>query len=432
MGDSNLLPYQSVDLQQMTINVETTALKSNCIGTSAAPHKHAPAGLLVRQSSRLLRAAIIFTLTIFSPAARAENNFTQGVEAYGAKNYSLALTKLADYLRKHPQDGDAHYYLALTYNALQRPAEAKREFEYILKAFPATMAARYSIQALSAKSAPAAPASAGSQTVAAASLKSNYVEPDEDRIPLRRSTGGHLMVRASVNNKPLEFAFDTGASTTCITVDAWKRLGNPAPKEAPTGQSSGVGGTVGTWSREAEIQLGKFKRTLPITILPAMPFDGLLGQTFFQDLQYNLSGNADYIHIFARGSKTALRSIPMDTIDIPFTKVGNNLLVTVKINGAPCPMFFDTGASNTLISATTASMLGLRPTGDYYVGQMSGVGATSQIIAFDVDSVALGDVVKRNVRISVGGPGVCLLGQNFFKDRHYVIDNEKGVIHFFR
>lgn len=46
--------------------------------------------------------------------------------------------------------------------------------------------------------------------------------------------------------------------------------------------------------------------------------------------------------------------------------------------------------------------------------------------------MALGDVVKRNVRISVGGPGVCLLGQNFFKDRHYVIDNEKGVIHFFR
>lgn len=414
----------------MTFNVETTVLK--CIGTRAGRQKLRPRGSIACPLTWLL-SATVFTMTISCPAAWAENNFTEGVEAYGAKNYNLALTKLANYLRKYPQDGDAHYYLALTYNALQRPAEAKREFQYILKAFPATLAATYSIKALSAKTATAATTAATERTVAATAQTSNYVEPDEDRIPLRRSNAGHLMVRASVNGKPMEFAFDTGASTTCITVDAWKRLGNPAPKEPPTGQSSGVGGTVDTWSREAEIQLGKFKRTLPVTILPGMPFDGLLGQTFFQDLQYNLSGNADYIHIFARGSKTALRSIPMDTIDIPFTKVGNNLLVTVKINGAPCPMFFDTGASITLISATTARMLGLKPTGDCYVGQMSGVGATSsQIIIFDVDSVALGDVVKRNVRISVGGPGVCLLGQNFFKDRHYVIDNEKGVIHFFR
>jgi hypothetical protein len=77
-------------------------------------------------------------------------------------------------------------------------------------------------------------------------------------------------------------------------------------------------------------------------------------------------------------------------------------------------------------------MLGLRPTGEYMVGSMGGVGANSPVIEFNVDSIALGDVVKRNVLIWVGGSGACLLGQNFFKDRRYVIDNEKKLIRFFR
>lgn len=367
--------------------------------------------------------------------ANAANPFTEGVEAYGAQNYNLALTKLAEHLRKKPADADAHYYLAATYTAMKRTAEAKRQYEYIISAFPNSQAAKYSAQALA--SASASPAQGNSSGPAGASSTpakpvAQSKDPDEDRVPLRRSTGGHLMVQVKVNGKSIEFAFDTGASQTCITKDAWQRLGNPVPTEPPTGTTSGVGGRVGTWTREAEIQLGGFKRTLPVTILSSMPFDGLLGQTFFQEMQYNLSGTADYIHIFAKGSRTAERSIPMDTIDIPFTKVGNNLLVSVKINGKELPMFFDTGASSTLVGTSTAAMLGLRPTGEYMVGSIGGVGATSQVIVFNVDSIALGDVVKRNVLITVGGSGVCLLGQNFFKDRHFVIDNEKGLIRFFR
>jgi hypothetical protein len=63
---------------------------------------------------------------------------------------------------------------------------------------------------------------------------------------------------------------------------------------------------------------------------------------------------------------------------------------------------------------------------------MTGVGAASQILVYNVDSIALGPVVKRNISIWVGGDGFNLLGQNFFGDQRYVIDNDKNVIHFLR
>lgn len=383
---------------------------------------------------RLLVTALLTLLTAVSIGSQltlpalAANLFTEGVSAFGEKNYALALTKLALYLKTNPRDANAHYYLASTYHHLNRIEEAKRQYTYILTAFPGTQASSYSAEGLTRLSA------AALKTPAATAVVTNtYQDPDEDRVPLRRGPGGHLIVRAQVNGKPLEMLFDTGASTTCVTLDAWRRLGNQVPTGGATDFVHGVGGKVGVWKRDAEFALGKFKRNLTVTILPEMMGEnGLVGQNFFQDLQYNLSGNADYIHIFAKGSQTASRSIPMNTIDIPFTKVGNNLMVDVLINGKPCQMFFDTGASGVLVDSMTAAMLNLHPTGEYMVGQMGGVGAKSSVYYFNVESIALGDVVKRNIRIGVGGAGVCLLGQDFFKDRRYVIDNEKQCIRFFR
>lgn len=364
------------------------------------------------------------------PPTWAANAFAEGVQAYGQRNYNLALTKLSDYLRTSPGHADANYYLAATYAALKRQPEAKRQYAYVLKAFPGTKAAKYSLQAMARMNDNQYMTTVVQQVATEAKTKAANVQ--EERIPLRRSNGGHLMVRVRVNGKPCEFAFDTGASGTCITQEAWQRLGNELPREAPTGKASGVGGEVGTWCREAEIEMGRIKRKLPLIIVPNMPFDGVVGQTFFQDMQYNLSGSSDYIHIFSGASTAASRSVPMNTVDIPFTRVGNNLQVDVRINGRPIQMLFDTGATNTVVTATMAKQMDLKPTGDFTVGQMTGVGAASQILVYNVDSIALGPVVKRNISIWVGGDGFNLLGQNFFGDQRYVIDNDKNVIHFLR
>jgi len=123
----------------------------------------------------------------------------------------------------------------------------------------------------------------------------------------------------------------------------------------------------------------------------------------------------------------------MNTIDIPFTKSGNNLLVTVKINGRPCEMFFDTGASITLLGGFDFMQLKLRPTGDITAMQLSGAGGSSSAFRFKIDTIALGEVVKRDFMLTVGGgSGASCLGQDFYKDLRYVIDNDKQCIRFFR
>lgn len=391
------------------------------------------------------RAGIAVALSLFAMSsalppqcllapAWAGSPFAEGVQAYNQRNYILAMEKLAQFLRKSPGSADGNYYLAATYAALGRQPQAKQQYEYTLKAFPGTRAAKYSLQALAHINDNKYLTTTQAPANIAADTKAKAASPQEDRIPLRRGPGGHLLVRVRINGHPLEFAFDTGAGSCAITQEAWKRLGYDLPTGAGPGKSKGVGGEVSTWSHDADIEMGRFKRHLPLTIVPSMPFDGLVGQTFFQDLQYDLSGDQDYIHIYSGGAQSASRAMPMDTIDVPFTRDGNNIVVNVRINGRPLPMVLDTGAANTVVSAQVAKDLGIKPngSGEISTGVMTGVGGGSTISIYNVDSIALGPIEKQNISIWVGGSGFCLLGQNFLSGRRYIIDNEKSVIHFTR
>jgi len=212
------------------------------------------------------------------------------------KTKSLVGLQLATYLKTNPGDADANYYLASTYHHLGRTAEARRQYDYIRKAFPGSSAATYASQGI-----------VSLNTVLAKTAQSDaakaYQDPDEDRVALRRGNSGHLLVNCKINGKNVELAFDTGAEKTCLTLDAWKRLGYAAPTEKAVEYASGIGGDSPMWSREAQVEVGKFKRTLDLKLLKEMPFDGLIGQNFFQDLQYNMSGNADYIHILPKARK---------------------------------------------------------------------------------------------------------------------------------
>lgn len=90
---------------------------------------------------KLTSAYLISIISMFCMAnacplpVEASNLFTDAVKAYSEKNYSYSLSKLVDYLRSHPSDPDANYYLALTYSALNRDVEAKRQYAYVVRTF---------------------------------------------------------------------------------------------------------------------------------------------------------------------------------------------------------------------------------------------------------------------------------------------------------
>jgi predicted aspartyl protease len=387
---------------------------------------------MAKAFSRISALVLSLVLTLGSSASFAQESMGKAVQLFTAGKYAEACKLFSAYTAANPNNADAYYYLALCYQKLNNVPAALKYYDYVIKSFPGTQAAAYSLSGSSALRNPNA--KTGQQTSAAsgsAGASTGLEGPDEDRVPLTRGPGGHLMVMARINGRPLEMIFDTGASSTVLSMDAWKNLGNPAPSGPPTGQSMGVGGLANNWETNATIELGKFKRTMPIHITDGMKINGLVGQTFFNQLQYNLSGN-NYIHIMRPNAKSASRSIPFNTVDIPFRRVGNELYIEAKVNGVPMTAIFDTGAAHCLFDLRQLASSGISIPRDAGVGMVSGVGGGRLAYSFRVDSLALGDVVKRNFEITASDTGVSLIGQSFFSDRQYVIDNEKGVIHFLR
>jgi predicted aspartyl protease len=385
-----------------------------------------------------------FVAVVSSGLAWSADAFTQAVMLYGDKKYDQSEKLLLQHLAVNPRSADAHYYLASCYHYEGKLAEAKKEYQLILSAFPGTQAATYAAQGLGTISLAAPTAAAGSaaqtQRSGANPFEANPpstkddVIPDQEWIPYTKYTYGNIRVRASINGRPLEMTFDTGASTTVIGLKHWLAMGFPRPSGKPDGRSYGVGGGIDMWSQEVEVSLGKIKKHMLVNIAEKLASEPLLGETFFGDFQYNIDNSAGYIHFFRKGHTSSASAIPYNSIDIPFRNEGNNMVISGKINGHNQEFFFDTGASSCHFSMYNLINLGIRIPPDAMVGASMGVGGLSRTFLFPVDSIEVGDLKKTNFRITVSSDMLPypLLGQTFFGDRRYVIDNDRKLIRFNR
>ena len=62
-------------------------------------------------------------------AAAQQKLLTDAKAALDAKNYAAAAQNYEGYLARQPNDAYAHFQLGYTYTAMQRPADAKPEYE---------------------------------------------------------------------------------------------------------------------------------------------------------------------------------------------------------------------------------------------------------------------------------------------------------------
>lgn len=112
-----------------------------------------------------------------------------------------------------------------------------------------------------------------------------------------------------------------------------------------------------------------------------------------------------------------------------FTRVNNDIWVDVKVNGRRTKMQYDTGAEGTLLTKSQAEELGLRlPTGKT---ECIGVGIGGEIHGWRMKvEIEVGGVKRRlPVEISESGDS-SLLGQRFFGDLEYEIDNKGNCLYF--
>ena len=120
---------------------------------------------------------------------------------------------------------------------------------------------------------------------------------------------------------------------------------------------------------------------------------------------------------------------------IYFQKQGNILSVDGTINNKPTKMIFDTGAEQTSFGKNHLRQLGITPPEGTPSSYSAGVGAGGLQPTWTTRvDIKVGSIERKNFPISVQDEMMCdpLLGQSFFRDFVYTIDNGSNSIHFKR
>jgi predicted aspartyl protease len=372
-----------------------------------------------------------FLQALTSPPASLASDYDDAVNLYQKRDYTNASVGFAKIVSRESSNSSACYYFALSLQQLGKYSQAKTLYRLITQKFPNTEVARLSAQAFNQldrrgiKDADVAAA----QTPNLAGEANSDVLPDDVKVPFTRSSGHHFMIKATLNGRPMDMIFDTGAEMCAFGKKHLTQAYIAMPTGEATGAASGVGGVVKTWTMPLQIGVGGIKRTINAVIQEKLDVDPLLGESFFCDYVYDIDIQGGVIR-FTKRSK-AKESYPADNIAVPFTLMGKEMVVEAKLNGHPLKMIFDTGAASNVIGMMQLVMLGIHPTDAVATGAR-GIGGTMTGIAFNADSVELGAIRKSSVPFTAlnGYSMPPLLGQPFFGNRRFTIDNENRVIHF--
>jgi predicted aspartyl protease len=397
----------------------------------------------------IVRAAALALTVCLCAAGRslADGAFEAGVKLYNQKAYRAALSHFESCLGADGNQATAVYYQGLCYQQLGDFARAKQIYRAVCRQYGGTPEARMAGAFLKrvdpefSRQAPSMTDVAVTAETAAKSVRSTPVGdaewkslPSEAKIPFRRSTGRHLYVDAEVNGRPMKVIFDTGAEVCLFGSSHLTQAGLTAAPNGPAVTVAGVGGTAQARTTVVTVRVGPIRRTIPVLVQDNLPTPPLLGQTFFQGFQYRIDNQAGFIAFRKRSPSGPDKDTPLDSVAVPFIRAGNNLVVQVEVNGQPYPMFFDTGAASIVMSLIDAKRLNLPIPEDAEVVLSRGVGGAMPGFRINVSRMQLGPVLKTSVPVTVllVGPAKPLLGQPFFGDRQFTIDNENQVIRFFR
>ncbi len=404
-----------------------------------------------------------FLCSLLVTPATADANFSEGVAAYHQGKFQEAFEKLEKAIDKEPNNPEAYYYMAVTCQQLRKFVEARGYFQFIVQNFPKskvhTLATKgfTSLANVRAPITPAPPRVVSTpsnspqnyviaNTVSPSGSKVNVygrskveaqpgedVIPDDERIPFTREHKC-LMVNGWVNGKQMRMLIDTGAYKATFDKGHLKQLGLKLPEGKASGQAYGAAGAHDIWEMDIDISLGRIKVRMPINVIEEMGGEPILGQTFLSKMNYQIDNSANYIK-FSNKSRKVANEPTYNSIDVPFRMVNNNMIVEGKVNGIPCEMNFDTGASKCAFSIYDSRRLGyFKAVSEVSVEYANAVGGIAKNYAFNIDCIELGPIKKVNVPVwlSEEYAGYPLIGQSFFGDSKFVVDQEKKVIHFWR
>ncbi|MGD9683325.1 MAG: retroviral-like aspartic protease family protein [Candidatus Obscuribacterales bacterium] len=397
---------------------------------------------------RIVPLTILFTAVLFFTCLPAQaSEYNRAVSLFEKRDYSGALALFEKARKNGDNEANSAYYEALCYHHLGKMDQAKAAYTRVINNYPHSKVARLALTFMLKID----PDLRKKHQEAIESIKAegrdSYSKlPEEVSVKYKKSISGHMLVPVKVNGVSTEMMLDTGAGVTyCrrIWLDA---MGiKPDSGNSPGMKIDGVGGEIRTSAGLVTIEIGNLSRTTPIYIeekSKAMKTDPfafenipLLGQNFFQDFICEIDDKNQILRFKKTDAKKASgRSTgALADNEVPFFREGNNIVVTVKINGRECEMFFDTGANALSFADRHLAGCGLNRPTSARSSQAEGVGGQKQGFQFYVDSVSLGPIEKHNVGAAIminsrfSRP---LLGQTFLSGLKYTIDPTRNVIIF--
>jgi clan AA aspartic protease (TIGR02281 family) len=392
-------------------------------------------------------------LSLFGNAAYADP-YADGIEFYQQRNYQRAASCFETALVRSNENTNAMYYAALSYQQLRNNAKAVELYGKLAKRYPTSRAGVLAIQALRGLGLSGG-ASGGSTSSASSSVRSYSRSsgsgggedpdiarlPSQDRLHFRTEEGGGkpvLFVSGAVNSTPLDFVFDTGCDQTVIGMDTLAKIGLPKPSGPPSGRSMGVGNAItDNWTLNVTVRVGGIeRRNFPLLVSDRSGVPPLLGRNFMEPYNYTIDTSGGSILMTKK--VTAVASGGYSTTSqggVPFRRIrGGGVLVNVEVNGRSIAMLFDTGAQSCLFSRADINKLGITVPADAQPEMTQGVGGSMPGLRFPVSRMRLGPIDKSNLSITVVEQdfGEPLLGQAFFHDYQYTIDDQNSVIRFLR
>ncbi len=255
------------------------------------------------------------------------------------------------------------------------------------------------------------------------------VIPEEDHVPFFTDHWKKPHVKGWINGKPVTMMIDTGAYRVVVGKKVLDALNIKTPKERPTQSSYGAGGKFYHWTIPLEITVGKIKRKVKVHV-PENEDAICLGQPFLRGLSYRIDNSRSSI-FFTKNSENIKKHMAVDAIEIPFRMIKGNLMVTIKVDGKELEANFDTGNPATILSYNECLSKGLLINKQLGKTELLGLdNKTSEAAVCVMNSIDLGPIRKTNVIVALSATTV--LGQDFFGNKHFIVDHEKKVIRFSR
>jgi len=437
-----------------------------------------------RFSGLLLCCSLIACWLIAVQPSLAADAGAMGMALYNAKRYKEAMTSFRKAIVEKPRESSYYYYYALCQQRTGDLAGARKTYLSIIKSFPGsdaatsaggalgvmdrtgaglTPSATTQTEAQPSTGGTAAPARSGTRSTtptnsapgtapkvnttieaptvsghAGFSGSGTVTGPDECNIHFEK-VNNSIIVDAMVNYRPTKMIFDTGAEHCAFAKNHLQEMSLRAPTGPPTGKAGGVGagGVQDTWDMPVTLTIGPITRKdFHISVQTEMMGQPLLGETFFQDFTYTIDNGGSNIHVRRKNKQQgSIYHQQNDPYAVPFTRMGNEIIVQGQVNGRPTQVIFDTGASVCAFTKEQVSALGISIPDDAQQGQTQGIAGMSATSIFPIKSIRVGPIEKRDFDIHVVSDAKMpapLLGQTFYGDWQYTIDYENKLIHFLR